>query len=222
MTEPATAKGPSSARDTASIGTGGTTVIESISRNGSAEPACRLHRLPTARPSPPRRVNRTGSSVARRAAPHGARRSRRARPPRGRRRRPAGRTAGRAAAAGEQHREGRRGLQDQRGQARRHPRVHSQVEEQELPARRSRGRTRAASATARRTRHEKQLPDLDHDQRQPARPRRPRRRRARRLSSHRAGPAALSRPPSRTRGRAPGRGRRRRSRRRPGPGRVAT
>jgi hypothetical protein len=64
LTDVATRVGPSSARETASIGTGGTAVIHSMSRNGWVLRACRLQTLPTAQPRPPHSVSRTGTSVA--------------------------------------------------------------------------------------------------------------------------------------------------------------
>jgi len=53
--------GPSTSNDTASIGSGGTTVIQRVSRSGCGARACRLARLPSAHPSPPHRVRTTGS-----------------------------------------------------------------------------------------------------------------------------------------------------------------
>ncbi len=63
------AAGPSTSSDRASIGSGGTTDIHSMNRNGLSGCACRLDTLPNAHPSPPHSVSTTGSSPAEAPAP---------------------------------------------------------------------------------------------------------------------------------------------------------
>ena len=134
--DPAIAAGPSTTSDSASSGRGGTTDIHSSSRNGSPGCACmarRLPRLPTAQPSPPHSVSRTGTSVAPPASP--ARCAAMPAEADDGEQDPGALPGGDALAQehpGQQHRERRGRLQDQRRQPGRHAAGHRQVEEHEL------------------------------------------------------------------------------------------